>query len=164
MKIVKTIFKIFLVFLVMILIFIGLFFGNMIFTLISNGMLFWDSEDVIYENWNIRLPQNGEEIYYTDSGASFHGDGERYSVYEYENKEIINSDFDWKNKKDEDMEREIKEVLEKLKEQDVKISEEYKIDFNKKYEYIRKTKDDNSELYLIYIIEENKIYVIEDIY
>ena len=62
------------------------------------------------------------------------------------------------------MEREIKEVLEKLKEQDVKISEEYKIDFNKKYEYIRKTKDDNSELYLIYIIEENKIYVIEDIY
>lgn len=163
MKIAKTIFKIFFSFLAIILIFIGLFFGHMIFTLMSNGVLFRDSEDVIYENWNIRLPQNGEEIYYTDSGASFHGDGERYSVYEYGNKEIINNVFDWKSKKDEDMERKVKEVLEKL-EEDVNISEEYKIDFNKKYEYIRKAKNDNSELYLIHIIEENKIYVIEEIY
>ena len=46
----------------------------------------------------------------------------------------------------------------------MKTSEEYNIDFNKKYKYIRKIEYDNSHLYLIYIIDENRIYVIEDIY
>ena len=62
------------------------------------------------------------------------------------------------------MEEEIKAVVENLKEEDGEISEEYKINFSKRYEYIRKDKDDNSKLYLIYIIDENRIYVIEDIY
>lgn len=164
MQIVKIIFKIFLGFLAIPLIFIGLFFGHMIFTLMSNGMLFWSSDDVIYENWNIRLPQNGEEIYYTDSGDSFHGDGIRYSVYKYSSGEIVDNAFQWNDKKDKNMEEEIKEVVENLKEEDGEISEEYKINFSKRYEYIRKDKDDNSKLYLIHIIDENRIYVIEDIY
>ena len=30
---------------------------------------------LLERNWNIDLPSDIEEIYYTDSGASFHGDG-----------------------------------------------------------------------------------------
>lgn len=165
MHIIKKILKIFLVFVAILIGIIGLFFGKILFDLWSNGKLFLDSEDVIYENWHIRLPEGGEEIYYTDSGASFHGDGVRYSVYKYDNKETISNTFNWKNKKDKNIEEEIKELLQYLKEDNVKIPEKYKIDFNKKYKYIRKIDDyDDSKLYLIYIIDEKRIYVVENIY
>lgn len=165
MHIIKKILKIFLVFVAILIGIIGLFFGKILFDLWSNGKLFLDSEDVIYENWHIRLPEGGEEIYYTDSGASFHGDGVRYSVYKYDNKETISNVFNWKNKKDKNIEEEIKELLQYLKEDNVKIPEKYKIDFNKKYKYIRKIDDyDDSKLYLIYIIDEKRIYVVENIY
>lgn len=120
---------------------------------------------MIYENWHVRLPEGGKEIYYTDSGANFHGDGQRYSVYKYDNEETISNAFEWKNKKDKNIEEEIKEVLQYLKEENVKIPEKYKIDFNKKYKYIIKIDDhDDSKLYLIYISDEKRIYVIENIY
>lgn len=165
MHIIKKILKIFLVFVAILIGIIGIFFGKILFDLWSNGKLFLDSEDVIYENWHIRLPEGGEEIYYTDSGASFHGDGVRYSVYKYENKETISNAFNWNNKKDKNMEEEVKDVLQSLKEDNVKIPEKYKIDFNKKYKYIRKIDDyDDSKLYLIYIIDEKRIYVVENIY
>ena len=34
-------------------------------------------------NWDLSLPESREEIYKTDSGSSFHGDGERYHVLQY---------------------------------------------------------------------------------
>lgn len=163
MYIIKRVFKVFLILLIILLIFITLFFGNMIFTLFSSGMLFMDSDDVIYENWHIRLPEDNKEIYYTDSGSSFHGDGERYSIYEYKNEEIVSKAFDWKDKKDNKLEEEIREVIDRLKEQNKNIPKKYEIDFKKKYKYITKIKEDNSKLYLLYIIGENRIYVIEDI-
>ena len=52
-----------------------------------------------------------------------------------------------------------------LKEENVKIPEKYKIDFNKKYKYIAKIDDhDDSKLYLIYISDEKRIYIVENIY
>ena len=98
MHIIKKILKIFLVFVAILIGIIGLFFGKILFDLWSNGALFLDSKDVIYENWHVRLPEGGKEIYYTDSGANFHGDGQRYSVYKYDNEETISNAFEWKNK------------------------------------------------------------------
>ena len=38
----------------------------------------------VYEaNWGLAMPDGITELYRTDSGASFHGDGYRYAVYEY---------------------------------------------------------------------------------
>ena len=38
----------------------------------------------VYEaNWGLDMPGGITELYRTDSGASFHGDGYRYAVYEY---------------------------------------------------------------------------------
>ncbi len=107
MHIIKKILKIFLVFVAILIGIIGLFFGKILFDLWSNGALFLDSKDVIYENWHVRLPEGGKEIYYTDSGANFHGDGQRYSVYKYDNEETISNAFEWKNKKDKNIEEEI---------------------------------------------------------
>lgn len=56
--------------------------------------------------------------------------GNKY--YEYANKETIDNDFDWQEEKNKNMENEIKDILERLKEEDVNISDKYNIDFNKK--------------------------------
>lgn len=38
----------------------------------------------VYEaNWGLAMPDGIKELYRTDSGASFHGDGYRYAVYGY---------------------------------------------------------------------------------
>jgi len=39
---------------------------------------------IIDMSWDILLPANCEEIYQIDSGADFHGDGQRYHVYKYD--------------------------------------------------------------------------------
>ena len=98
-------------------------------------------------------------------GQIFMEYGQRYSVYKYDNEETISNAFEWKNKKDKNIEEEIKEVLQYLKEENVKIPEKYKIDFNKKYKYIAKIDDhDDSKLYLIYISDEKRIYVVAQKY
>ncbi|MGI5883893.1 MAG: hypothetical protein ACOX83_02880 [Candidatus Spyradocola sp.] len=38
---------------------------------------------VIEENWGLEIPGGYEEIYSTDTGASFQGDGTRYHVFCY---------------------------------------------------------------------------------
>ena len=61
MHIIKKILKIFLVFVAILIGIIGLFFGKILFDLWSNGALFLDSKDVIYENWHVRLPEGGKK-------------------------------------------------------------------------------------------------------
>ena len=49
-------------------------------------MLFRGSEDytrVVNLNWELDLPASQGCLFETDSGASFHGDGERYHILEY---------------------------------------------------------------------------------
>ena len=58
----EKILKIFLVFVAILIGIIGLFFGKILFDLWSNGALFLDSKDVIYENWHVSLPEGGKEI------------------------------------------------------------------------------------------------------
>lgn len=46
--------------------------------------------EIININWSIKLPNSYKEIYSIDSGASFHGDGERYHIFEYTKEGDIN--------------------------------------------------------------------------
>lgn len=160
MNIIKKIFKIILVFISIILIFVVLFLGHMIFILMSSEILFLDGNDVIYENWHIRLPQGGKEIYYITGEPSFHGDGPRFSVYEYDDEEIITSSFDWKYKKNSNIEDEINDILKMLHEYN-DLPKEYIPNLKKSYKYLTKSQDDNSDFYLIHITGKNRIYVIE---
>lgn len=46
-------------------------------------------------NWDLSLPESWEEIYKTDSGPSFHGDGTRYHVLQYAVGSGIESALAW---------------------------------------------------------------------
>ena len=56
-----------------------------------------DYSHILRLNWNLILPSDSgcSEIYSDDSGPSFHGDGIRYHVFNYENETAIDTMVDW---------------------------------------------------------------------
>lgn len=114
---------------------------------------------VIYLNWSIKLPKPYKEIYSVESGASFHGDGQRYHVFEYKNTNVIENKLNWTDTKNPDIESKIDKILNSLN-----VANTNRPDFHKKYKYFIKTKEDFSKIYIIYIDEIAKLYIIEDIY
>ena len=54
-----------------------------------------DYTAVVALNWDLALPESREEIYETDSGPSFHGDGTRYHVLQYAVGSSIESALAW---------------------------------------------------------------------
>ncbi|MFW2488576.1 hypothetical protein ACN077_08350 [Clostridium chromiireducens] len=114
---------------------------------------------IIDINWSISLPTSYKEIYSIDSGASFHGDGERYHIFQYAKESDINQSVNWKNNKDEYIETEIDKVLSSLN-----VRKENMPNFQSNYKYYTIGKDDNSKIYLIFTTDSKKLYVVEDIY
>lgn len=55
-----------------------------------------DYTAVVELNWGLALPESREEVYRTDSGPSFHGDGMRYHVLQYAVGSGIESALAWK--------------------------------------------------------------------
>ena len=129
-----------------------------------NSIIFTNCKDIIYENWDINLTKTCKEIYHTTSPSGIHGDGERYHVFEYDDKEIINNTFHWKNSTSNNIIAEIDNIIEDLKKSDNNFKDEYMINLKKDYKYIEKKDIDSSKIYIINIESKNRIYIIEDIY
>ena len=104
-------------------------------------------------NWNITIPSDLKEEYYIDTGSSFHGDGERYSIFSG-SKLIMN----FNNQKDKKLEQKVYKSNKKLN-----IPKENQIDFAHEYvwEKIVNRNDERDELYIIYDCELNKYYFYE---
>lgn len=115
--------------------------------------------NVIYANWGIKLPKAYSEIYSAYSGASFHGDGQRYHIFQYKDKWKIDSSLVWKYEKNLDIEYEIIKILNSLN-----VSDSNMPDFKKQYKYYVKTKDDCSIIYLVFFNDTGKLYIIEDLF
>lgn len=113
---------------------------------------------IIDRNWSIKLPNSYKKIYYIYSGASFHGDGERYTILKYTKEDNINKSVNWKNVKDKSIETEINKVLSTLN-----VPIENMPNFHSNYKYYTTVKDDSSKIYLLFFNDTEKLYVIEDI-
>lgn len=123
--------------------------------------VFWHKSDpsylkVVEKNWNISLPRGCALLYKSDSGPSFHGDGERYHVFKYEDDVIWNEPF-YELRVTENDEERILEIIDNLN-----INKEFYPDFeNINYGLIKKK--GMSTLYVCYSLHK-MLYVIEDIY
>jgi len=104
------------------------------------------------------LPLEYEEMYSIDSGPSFLGDGQRYHIFEYANKDEIEEVLNWQSGKNIIMESSIISILKALK-----VPDEYIPKLERDYKYYFKTKNDSSMLYIIFSEEANRIYIVEDI-
>lgn len=114
--------------------------------------------NIIKENWNVELPLKYKEIYSIDSGDSFLGDGKRYHVFEYDKDNNLAKVLNWQSTENPIMESSVSNIL-----KDLKVPEEYMPKLEDDYKYYFKTEEDSSELYIIFIEKENKVYVAEDI-
>ncbi|WP_058486536.1 hypothetical protein [Defluviitalea phaphyphila] len=115
---------------------------------------------IINLNWDIKLPNSYKEVYSTDSGANFHGDGEKYHIFEYKNEEEINKALDWIDGKNVQIEAEIDKILNNfdISKKNIPIP-----DYNKEYKYYTEIKEDNSKIYFLFIPETKMLYIVEDI-
>lgn len=113
---------------------------------------------IITMNWSVEIPKTYKEVYSKDSGASFHGDGERYHIFQYSNENDIIKAIDWIDGKNTLMEAQVNKVLNILE-----IPIEAMPEFQADYKYYTKIKEDSSKLYFIFVTGTKKLYIIEDI-
>lgn len=111
----------------------------------------------ISANWSIKLPSSYTEVYSTDDGPSFNGDGQRYHVFLYEDINDIENSLEWKTNKNTIVENQVIEIISTLN-----IDEDYDLNFNQTYKYVEKYDGSGSSLFLLLI--EDMLYVVEDIY
>lgn len=116
--------------------------------------------EVVNENWSIELPKPKQELVSFDSGASFQGDGDRYHVFQYGDNAKLMSSLNWTDSRDEVMEAEVTKVIDRLI-----VSDDQYPDFQNNYRHLKKTHiDGSSMIWLIYFIETQRLYVIEEIF
>lgn len=113
--------------------------------------------EVIKANWDVSLPSGYKQIYEKDSGPSFLGDGERYHIFTYKHAERVNHYVDWNDKKNTLFEDEVSKILSSLD-----VPKEYYPDFQKDYKCYFTKNYDSSKLYIIFVEDESKVYVAED--
>ncbi len=113
---------------------------------------------IIMSIWDISLPTNCKEIYQTDDGASFLGDGLRYHVFKYETGIAFNELIPEEKISEDDTER-ILGILSYLH-----VEKEFYLDFNDITFGTEQKQTDNSKLYLCYSMPQKILYVIEDIH
>lgn len=116
-----------------------------------------DYTSAINTNWSIQLPSSYTEVYSTDDGQSFNGDGRRYHVFQYEDINDIENSLDWKTNKNTIVENQVIEIMNNLD-----IDEMYLMKFDQTYKYVEKYDGDGSSLFLILI--EDMLYVVEEFY
>ena len=116
-----------------------------------------DYTSAIYANWSIQLPSSYTEVYSTDDGQSFNGDGRRYHVFQYEDINDIENSLDWKTNKNTIVENQVIEIMNNLD-----IDDMYLMDFEQTYRYIEKYDGDGSSMSIILI--EDMLYIVEEFY
>jgi len=113
---------------------------------------------VLKLNWNFKLPTADKVIYMSRTEPGFHGDGFKYLITKYKSKSKIKKldNIDWNTEKDENIEKEIFQVLDTLK-----IDKEHLINFDNQYKHYEIVRRDYSKLFLIYMKKEEILYIIE---
>ena len=114
--------------------------------------------NIIQANWEVELPLEYKEIYSIDSGPSFLGDGERYHIFEYANKDEIEEALNWQSGKNIIMESSVISILKALK-----VPDECMPKLENDYKYYFKAESDSSMLYIVFSEEANRVYIVEDI-
>lgn len=119
---------------------------------------------LIQKNWEIKLPNGGREFYHADTGSSFHGDGEKYTVFQYGSTEDVSTFLNWE--KDEDTatqyENSYAEFAEKCLDT-IDVPSEERPDYKECVYWYRESETDFSELLLAYDDGKEQLYVIESV-
>lgn len=131
---------------------------------IAATLALWGKSDynsVLQANWDISLPSAAKYdlIYTKDSGASFHGDGERFHVFTYLNQSPIEEMFQWKAEEDySSYSDEVDEWLDSIE-----VPAEHRPNYADCL-YWHNKKSDGSEIIILWDQQGKLIYVTESFF
>lgn len=119
------------------------------------GNLYFTTERTIEINWDIDLPKGIREEYNVHTPTSFHGDGERYTVFQWDggDKTFLSHLTEQKSVQ---AEQDITDILSYLE-----VDEAYLPDYTHAYRWNSRTAEDNSTLYLFYDTDLQRLCVIQ---
>lgn len=142
------------------IVYIGIFLLGVVTYMIISGALSNSYLRTIRINWGIDLPKNCTEVFRADSGASFHGDGERYHVFQYKKETDLGFTLT-DSRIPENEAEEIRTIVEPLG-----IPSAYAPDFGQPFSVLkmRGRDDGRNVLFLLFDGKTDKLYVIEDFY
>lgn len=131
---------------------------------IAATLALWGKSDynsVLQANWDISLPSAAKYdlIYTKDSGASFHGDGERFHIFTYLNQSPIEEMFQWKA--EEDYSSYLDAVDEWL--DSIEVPSEHRPNYADCL-YWHNKKSDGSEIIILWDHQQELIYVAESFF
>lgn len=121
-------------------------------------------EMIIQANWKMQLTDGGKELYHADTGASFHGDGEKYTVLQYENTEDISKFLNWRA--DDGTGTLYTNSYSEFAENCLNIidvPQKERPDYEECVYSYRERETDSSELLLAYDKEKEQLYVLESV-
>ena len=110
---------------------------------------------IIQKNWNINIPFEDKLIYQKEN-TGIRGEGIKYTILKYNNDYKIKKlkEYNWT------MEYNISEIDSTIK--NLNIEEKYSLNSNKQYLYFYH-EENESKIYILFSIEKNKLYIIEQI-
>lgn len=119
------------------------------------GNYYFTNARIYEETWNINLPRNVQEEYSKKTDTSFHGDGISYTVFQYDDSasHFTNS---LTKEKNTDMEKDVSTILLALS-----VEKKNSPDFSHSYLWSHQGKEDGSKLYIIYDLDTEKLYVVQ---
>ncbi|HEX3026893.1 MAG TPA: hypothetical protein VHR42_06665 [Clostridia bacterium] len=116
--------------------------------------------ETIRKNWKIDLTGESEDVYYKDTGPSFHGDGPRITIMKYPDFYAVRKAVSWKDGPSKEVESKVSEILTS----ELKVEAKYRPNFKTEYKYYFYKKDWLNTICLIYKPSENCLYAVEDLY
>ena len=113
-------------------------------------------------NWKISIPSKSHysEIYSKDLGPSFHGDGIRYHIFSYKDHSYVAEMLDWESNEKETIyygnySDTVNVWLDKIE-----VPVEYRPNYSECFFWYN-SKNDNSEIIILWDKENSTIYVVE---
>lgn len=107
-----------------------------------SGMFMASDSAFFKENWDLVLPENLRPVYHTSTKIGFHGDGTRYSVYEYNGP--LNCDNDFSKERNAAFEQEVDAAVDSLS-----VNLTHQLHWNKAYSWCKVFRPANKNLYII---------------
>ena len=114
-------------------------------------------------NWNIDFPVATKKIYYTETGASFNGNGKAYGIFYYSNTEKIDKMLNWQESMSDSDVKKFNYLFKDLNSFS-SINKEMYVDLNNPenlYYVIVQERDKTSTLFFIYNKSEKRLYYLE---
>ncbi|NBK91305.1 hypothetical protein D5278_04785 [bacterium 1XD21-13] len=118
-----------------------------------------DTAGTYERSWGIEISSQWQEVYYADSGASFHGDGEWYSIYENVSEvSIAELQIPFIKGKSDTMVEGLQFVTEALE-----TESQNQPDLTGNFAWARLSKEDGSYLIFLFYPEEGRLYLAQAI-